>query len=274
MYHSLSPHARGASFLRGQYLPCPSRCATMPLKLDFSSEASLIWSVARRPTGGGICGGWMSSVALSPDGTLLASGSRDGAVQSWQVADGQPLLPPGRQTDAVESMAFSPDGTLLASSSSDGTVRLWQVADGQLLHALNGHAGAVNSLSFSPDGTLLASAGEGGVQLWQVADGSLLHTLETEKPVNSAVFPPDGALLASTAVIDAYAGAIRRGVWLWRVSDWQQVMSLPSVNSLAVFCQSGVSTRPGLMVLTRMLYGISSLARHLENMTRAALPTL
>lgn len=65
--------------------------------------------------------------------------------------------------------------------------------------------------------------GKEALQLWQVADGSLLHTLETERPVNSAVFSPDGALLASTGVIDAHAGAIRGGVWLWRVSDWQQL---------------------------------------------------
>ena len=68
----------------------------------------------------------MISVAFSPDGTRIASGSSDKTVRVWDAATGQPVGQPlTGHTDAVTSVAFSPDGTRIASGSDDSTVRLW-----------------------------------------------------------------------------------------------------------------------------------------------------
>jgi WD40 repeat protein len=66
------------------------------------------------------------SVAFSPDGKTLASGSFDKTIRLWDVAKGQPIgVPLTGHTDKVFSVAFSPDGRTLASGSADNTIRLW-----------------------------------------------------------------------------------------------------------------------------------------------------
>jgi WD40 repeat protein len=67
------------------------------------------------------------SVSFSPDGSLLASGSKDKTIKLWRVSDGSLVRTLTGHTDWVMSVSFSPDGSLLASGSVDKTIKLWQV---------------------------------------------------------------------------------------------------------------------------------------------------
>ena len=88
-----------------------------------------LWDAATgQPVGAPLTGhtSTVSSVAFSPDGTRIASGSYDNTVRLWDAATGKPVGDPlTGHTGAVCSVAFSPDGTRIASGSADNTVRLW-----------------------------------------------------------------------------------------------------------------------------------------------------
>ena len=182
-----------------------------------------------RPLGSGRRGAsdWVSSVAFSSDGKLLAS-SGGGAIKLWDVASGGELRTLSVHSSSVTSVAFSPDGKLLASGDWDNTVKLWDVASGHELHTLSGHSESVTSVAFSPDGKQLASGSldnTNPVKLWDVASGRELRSLNG-RGVFSVAFSPDGKLLASggygntVKLWDVTGGRVLRTLGGYSGSDW------------------------------------------------------
>jgi WD40 repeat protein len=109
-------------------------------------------------------------VALSPDGTTLATASRDGTLKLWDAATGKERRSLKEHTASVSSVAFHPRGKVLASGSHDHTVRLWSATTGESIRTLTGHANALRTVAFSPDGRWLASGGNDmEVILWDVS---------------------------------------------------------------------------------------------------------
>jgi WD40 repeat protein len=159
--------------------------------------------------------GFISSVAWSPDGKLIASGSWDRTVQVWNASTGEQIVKCDGPTDAhraghtdfVSKVAWSPDGRLIASASWDYSVQVWDAQTCQLITTYHGHHLAVSSLSWSPDGTQIASGSwDHTVQVWNVFDGKLkyVYTTGLTDVVNAVAWSPDGNFIAAGGG-DSYA---------------------------------------------------------------------
>ncbi|KAF5347138.1 hypothetical protein D9757_015069 [Collybiopsis confluens] len=162
----------------------------------------------------------VTSVAFSPDGQQVVSGSYDQTVRIWYLQTGQQIGAPLRgHTGAVTSVAFSPDGQQGVSGSYDQTVRIWDVLTGQQIgNPLHGHTSQVTSVAFSPDGQQVVSGSDDEtLRRWnvqtgqQVADPLHGHT----SGVTSVAFSPDGQQVVS--------GSYDETVRIWNVLTGQQI---------------------------------------------------
>ena len=187
--------------------------AWAPVPGSFFGECSL-WDVATGTLKTTLEGHehFVNSVAFSPDGNTLASGSNDDTIKLWDVATSSLKTTLEEHEGSVSSIAFSPDGNILASGSEDDTIKLWDAATGTLKATLEGHMDYVTSVAFSPDGNTLASgSSDKMIKLWDIATGTLKATLEGHGDlVNSVAFSSDGNSLAS--------GSADRTVRLWDVT--------------------------------------------------------
>ena len=175
----------------------------------------------------------VTSVAFSPDGAILASGSNgDNAVKLWDVEIREEIASFRHpDQDYVYNVSFSPEGALVALwSYDDNTVRLWDVENRQETAPLEGHSNQVTSVAFSPDGATLALGEnwDNTVKLWDVENREEIASLEG----SYVAFSPNGAILA-------LSGNDR--VKLWDVETREEIASFQGHSGRVSFSPDGAT---------------------------------
>jgi len=110
------------------------------------------------------------ALALSPDGSRLASGAEDGLIVVWNAATAQETRRLIGHSDLVRGINFNADGNLLISASYDDTARIWDLNNWEELIRLEGHSDDLRDAAFAVDGSgVLTTSGDGSVGIWRIS---------------------------------------------------------------------------------------------------------
>jgi WD40 repeat protein/Tfp pilus assembly protein PilF len=185
------------------------------------SEIPVLWAVLNHSQ-------QVEDAALSPDGRIILTASKDQAARFWDAATGRLIGNPLDHLGAVTAVAFSPDGKRALSGSDDRTAQLWDVATGKAAVRPLKHPGAVTAVAFSPDGKTIATACRDRLaRLWEAATGKPIGPpLETFTNLGKVLFSADGKVLLT--------GFPGRDIRLWDTATGKPI-GQPLVHPNSVF---------------------------------------
>lgn len=173
-----------------------------------------------------------TTMALSPDGQLLALPGPNNTIYIYRTSDrglNQTLV---GHTDEVTGLAFSHDGNLLASGAffngGNDRIKVWNLSTGNVVRELSGQFlfGPFIGINFSAGDAFIAASCEGTPAVWRVSDGAFIRSFPV---IGSARFSPDGTSLAIGS----------NPVRIYRTSDWVQVATLTDQNQALAFTPNG-----------------------------------
>jgi len=165
------------------------------------------------------------SIALSPNGKTVASGSRDGKVRLWDVEMKKVVVKWTGHTEAMRSLCWSIDGARVVSGSSDGTIRLWGVESGDTVLGpiKTGHY-FVSAVIYSPDTKMIATGGynEDALKMWDAKTGNLLSTIKQNSHVWSLAWTSDQKKLITGSFTS---------IGIFDTATWQRIAVLEGHTS-------------------------------------------
>jgi WD40 repeat protein len=167
----------------------------------------------------------VTSLAFSPDGKTVVSGSLDHSIKLWDVASGRLVRTLQGHAKGVGAVAVSPDGALLASGGEDG-VNLWDLANGQLLRAM-GPDDDARWVAFTADGrVLIVGIAWGDLEFRDVASGGGLRAVQTPGRMAGPVAASSDAMSLSWANVDG-------SISVWDVARAKERLRLGGLGSAA-----------------------------------------
>jgi serine/threonine protein kinase len=197
----------------------------------------------------------VTSVAISPDGTILASASVDGMLKLWNLVTSREIRTLDANSGSLYAVTITSDGKTLASGNGQKTIQLWNLATGQQIRTLKGHTSSIKSVAITPNGQILVSGSfDGSIKLWNMTTGKAIRTLQGHsQEVKSVAISSNGQTLASGSADDS--------IKLWNLITGQEVRTLlghfSSVNSVAI-SPDGVTLASGSVDKSIKLWNLAT----------------
>ncbi|WP_020474296.1 WD40 repeat domain-containing protein [Zavarzinella formosa] len=183
--------------------------------------------------------GWIRAVAVSPDGTMVATCGNDQLVKLWNTADGRPIRTFEGHTSHVYNVAFHPNGQRIVSADLKGNIRDWEITTGKLVRELDAKIlhkydtgfgadiGGIRGIAFNSAGTQLACIGITNVSNAFAGVGNPLVVLfdwndgkpKQLKPKDAFQGTGWGVGIHESGIIIGAGGGGQGRIWFWNPAD-------------------------------------------------------
>ena len=193
---------------------------------------------------------WVTQVAFSPDGILLATADRNGGLYVWEAKTGNPFYSLVGHKQEITSLSWRADGNVLLSASEEGAVRTWEMINGKQVKTWNAHSGGTLSAHFAQNGNMVTAGRDKSVKFWD-GNGKALQTIKGFSDiVMEARLSHDGSKIIA-------------GDWTGKVGIWNSTdgKSIGELNPNPPTLESRIS-----LAKTKLVDDQNSLKKSLEKL--------
>jgi len=142
----------------------------------------------------------ITTVAMSPNGRFVVSGSQDMTLRLWDITKRACLWTAKGHEDEVSTVAVTPDERFVVSGSRDRTLRLWDLTTGKILRVFRGHTDWVTAVAVTPNGRFIVSGSrDHTLRLWNIATGKCVWASQKHRSwITAVAVTPNGRFILST----------------------------------------------------------------------------